>query len=431
MAEPLVLHDFTLVDGTGGAPVPRAQVVVEDGVVVSVGTASAPIAGATVVEGRGRWLLPGLWDTHMHHRFSAGGLLSPEEFSEEQLLLNWRAYLACGVTSAVSIGDDPSATVAARSAEHDGALLGPRIFAAGSLFTAPGGHPVGTILRNEAVRVGDLAIEVGDPAEARQRLRQQIEQHGVDLVKVVYSSIPGDGPRLARDVLDALVDEAHRLGRRVFTHVSTSEEAAECVEAGVDGLEHMVLDDGPVLDRVLAAAHERGVFWTPTLSLFDRMAHDRDPAYIDDRRPDGFVSETVLRSARAWAEQQSTAAPDPPAPPWERTVELAGRAHRAGVRLSLGTDAGMIAVFHGLAVHHELELLVRAGLAPIEALAAATTAAAAKVGVDERLGTVQVGKEADLLILRENPLADIRNTRAIDVVIKRGTPFDPAELRVE
>jgi imidazolonepropionase-like amidohydrolase len=186
-----------------------------------------------------------------------------------------------------------------------------------------------------------------------------------------------------------------------------------------------------VFDRALAVARERGVFWTPTLSLFDRMAHDLDPAYIDDRRPDGLVSETVLRSARAWARQQSAAAPDAPAPPWERTVELAGRAHRAGVRLSLGTDAGSIAVFHGLAVHRELELLVRAGLTPIEALAAATTAAAAKVGVDERLGTVQVGKWADLLILRENPVDDIRNTRAIDMVIKRGTPFDPAELRVE
>ena len=230
-----------------------------------------------------------------------GGLLWPEEFSEEQLLLNKRAYLASGVTSVVSIGDDPSTTVAARSAEHEGVLLGPRIFAAGSLFTAPGGHPVGTILRNESVRVGELAIEVGDPAEARQRLRQQAEQHRIDLVKVIYSSIPGDVPRLGRDVLDALVDEAHRLGRRVFAHVSTAEEAAECVEAGVDGLEHMVLDDGAVLDRVLTAARERGVFWTPTLSLFDRMAHDLDPGYIDDYRADGFVSQTVLRSARAWA----------------------------------------------------------------------------------------------------------------------------------
>jgi imidazolonepropionase-like amidohydrolase len=119
---------------------------------------------------------------------------------------------------------------------------------------------VGTILRNKAMRVGEPAIEVGGPAEARQRLGQQIEQHGIDLVKVIYSSIPGDGPRLGRDVLDALVDEAHRLGRRVFAHVSTSEEAAECVEAGVDGLEHMVLDGGPVFDPALAAARERGVF---------------------------------------------------------------------------------------------------------------------------------------------------------------------------
>ncbi|TQM03825.1 amidohydrolase family protein [Pseudonocardia kunmingensis] len=249
MAAAWVLDDVILVDGTGGAPVPRSRVVVEDGVIVSVGSAATPpVAGAAVVEGRGRWVLPGLWDTHMHHRFSAGGMLWPEEFREEQLLLNWRAYLAAGVTSVVSIGDDPTTTVAARAAEQDGALVGPRVFAAGSLFTAPGGHPVGTVLRNPAVRVGDLAIEVGHPVEARRRLRLQCEQHGIDLVKVVYSSIPGGGPRLGREVLDALVEEARLLGRRVFAHVSTFEEAAECVQAGVDGLEHMVVKRGTPFD---------------------------------------------------------------------------------------------------------------------------------------------------------------------------------------
>jgi imidazolonepropionase-like amidohydrolase len=368
----------------------------------------------------------------MHHGFSAGGLVSAEELSEEQLLLNWRAYLRSGVTSVVSVGDDPGTVLAARSAERQGRLLGPRIFAAGPVFTAPGGHPVGTILHGEAARLEGLAIEVGDVVEARRRVRRLVEDHGVDLVKVIYSTIPGDGPRLGRDVLDALVAEGHRLGRRVVAHVSTSEEAAECVEAGVDGLEHMVLDDGEVLDRVLAAARERGVFWTPTLALFDRMAHESDPAtYVEDYRPDGFASRTVLRSVREWAARARGPAPDAPVPRWERTVELAGRAHAAGVRLALGTDAGMPAVFHGLAVHRELELLVRAGLTPTEALRAATAVAAAKLGAEARLGTVEVGKEADLVVLRDSPLEDIRNTRGIELVIKRGSLFDPAELTVE
>ena len=248
---------------------------------------------------------------------------------------------------------------------------------------------------------------------------------------MVYSTIPGDGPRLRRDVLDALIEEAHALGRRVFAHVSTAHEAGECVAAGVDGLEHMVRDDGEVLDDVLAAAHERAVFWTPTLSLFDRMAHDLDPTYIEGYRPDGFVSRTVLLSLREWIARGRRPPRGSPVPPWERTVELAGRAHRAGVRLALGTDAGMPAVFHGLAVHRELELLVRAGLTPSESLTAATAVAAAKVGAEARLGTVEVGKEADLLVLRDSPLDDIRNTREIDLVIKRRRVLHPIELTVK
>ena len=111
-------------------------------------------------------------------------------------------------------------------------------------------------------------------------------------------------------------------------------------------------------------------------------------------------------------------------------MELAGRAHARGVRLALGTDAGMRAVFHGLAVHRELELYVRAGLTPMEALTAATRSAAAKVGMDGSLGTIEPGKEADLLVLRESPLEDIRNTRQVDLVIKRGELFHPDELAV-
>src|SRR5918997_2424884 len=168
MTDALVLENFSLVDGTGGSPVSGAWVVIEDGVIVSAGKGSPPAPSAKVLEGRGRWLLPGLWDTHMHIGFSAGGLVSSEELSEEQLLLNWRAYLRSGVTSVVSVGDDPRTVLAARTAERAGGLLGPRIFAAGSVFTAPGGHPVGTILHGEAARLEGLAIEVGDVVEARR-----------------------------------------------------------------------------------------------------------------------------------------------------------------------------------------------------------------------------------------------------------------------
>jgi len=430
MAEPLVLKDFTVIDGTGRAPMPAAHVVIEQGVIASVGGESTRLGDATVIEGRGRWLLPGLWDTHMHHVFSAGGFVWHEEFSAQQRLWNWRAYLRSGVTSVVSVGDDKNIILAARAAERDGTLVAPRIFASGSMFTAPGGHPVGTILHGEVSRFRDIAVEVGDPAQGRHALRRLVENDDVDLIKVVYSSIPGDVPRLGRDTLEALVAEAHALQRRVFAHVSTTEEAAVCIAAGVDGLEHMVIADGQALDNVLATAADAGVFWTPTLCLFDKMAHDGDERYIEDYRPEGSVSHTILRSLQDPAARWRKPDPCAVAPRWARTVEFAGRAHAAGVRLPLGTDAGNPAVFHGLAVHRELELLVRAGLTPIDALATATTLAAAKVGADARLGTVEPGKEADLVVVTASPLADIRNTRQIELVIKRGQLFDPAALTV-
>lgn len=424
----LTLNDVVLIDGTGAPATPGARVIIEDGVVAAIEPAAASADGSSVVPGCGRWLLPGLWDTHMHHGFSAGGMTSAAEVSRDQGLLNWRAYLRSGVTSVVSTGDDPRRIIAARAAERAGELIGPRIFAAGSVVTAPGGHPINTLMHGSTQNIGELAVGFDDPAAAVQHVRSALLEHDLDLVKVVVSSIPGDGPRLRPEVLDAIVTETHRLDRLVVAHVSTEQEAAEAVAAGVDGLEHMVPEGGGLFDATLAKMAERRVLWTPTLSLFDRMAHDRDLAYVQAQRPDGYVSPTVLQSVAQWAASLTPHSSD--GTRWERTVDNAGRAHAAGVRLALGTDAGMTAVFHGLAVHHELELLVRAGLTPHEALTAATAVAAEKVGASARLGTIEVGKEADLILLRADPLADIRNTRAIDLVVKRGVRYDPDALRV-
>jgi imidazolonepropionase-like amidohydrolase len=430
MRDPLVLEDVVVLDGTGGPPTPHARVVVDDGVIASVGAAGAPIQGGSVVEGRGRWLLPGLWDTHIHYVLSAGGCVWPEEFSHQQLLSNLQAYLRNGITSVVSVGDPKDLVLAARASERDGRLRAPRIVAAGPTLTAPGGHPVATILHGEPGRFRNLAIEISGPAEGRRAVRQLVAGDGVDLLKVIYSTIPGNVPRLGRDTLDAVIDEAHVLRRRIVAHVATPAEAMDCIIGGVDGLEHMVIAAPQALEPVFSAAADHGVFWTPTLSLFDKMAHDGDERYVAGYRPEGSVTRTVLDSLRDPAAWWRKSEPGVPAPPWSRTVELTGQAHRTGVQLPLGTDSGNPAVFHGLAAHRELELLVRAGLTPLQALTAATAVAAAKVGAEDRLGTVQPGKEADLVVLGASPIEDIRNTRRVEMVVKRGELLNAAELAV-
>jgi len=315
LAAPLVLEECTVLDGTGAAPRAGVTVTVEDGLIVDVGGDRRRPAGARVVDGRGRWLLPGLWDTHVHHVFPGGGFVLPEEFTDEQRRLTWRGCLRSGVTSVVSVGDDKEIILSARAAESGGSLVAPRVYVSGTIFTAPGGHPCSTILHGLAEQFRDLAVEVDDPADGRARVRRLVIEDEVDLVKVVYSTIPGDVPRLARAVLGALVEETHARGRPIVAHVSTPAEADDCLAAGVDGLEHMVFGDPAALDAVFARAAEQRVLWTPTLCLFDKMAHDGEAQYVDDYDPVGTVSATILASLQApgaWWHEPDPGAPVPP-----------------------------------------------------------------------------------------------------------------------
>lgn len=169
------------------------------------------------------------------------------------------------------------------------------------------------------------------------------------------------------------------------------------------------------IDRAIRAAVLRGTIWTPTLSLFSSFAHAGSAEYADEWFPEGtpeFVRSSLEHQSSRWL--------GPPAPLLEATVAATGSAHREGVTLALGTDAGNPGVFHGSAVHLKLSLLVAAGLSPLAAIVAATSNAATKVGVEATLGTVEVGKEADLVILDADPLADVMNTRRVHKVIKRG-----------
>ena len=121
----------------------------------------------------------------MHHVFSGGGFVRPQEFTDEQRHLAWRGCLRSGVTSVVSVGDDKEIILSARAAEADGSLVAPRVYVSGTIFTAPGGHPCSTILHGLAEQFRDLAVEVDDPADGRARVRRLMTEDDVDLVKVV------------------------------------------------------------------------------------------------------------------------------------------------------------------------------------------------------------------------------------------------------
>jgi len=386
------------------------------------------------LDASGRFVVPGLIDAHVHLGGSAGAAASFEEFTPEQFELNLRAYLYNGVTAVLDMGAMRDLILEWRRMEREGELLAPRIFAVGPGFTAPGGHPVSTIFKDLPPEIVEqMAIQVDDPRAAKEGVAELAER-GVDAIKAIYDDAKGTIPKLSYAVLEAITAEAHRHGLRVFVHIGTVRDALDAIEAGADGLEHMIDESDPKLAELLESATQKGMFYTPTLAVYEAFSLiATGPGFLKHYDTAGSVSRVVLESlqaegfpARYRGKQEELHRR------LEAALENAGRAHRMGVRLAPGTDAGNPATFHGLAVHRELALLVEAGLSPREALIAVTRTAAEKLGAAE-LGAIEAGKAADLLILETgaDPLEDIADLRRIEWVIKRGVPYRREELAID
>ncbi len=389
----LALRGGTVLAGPNLQPIEGATVLVADGVITAVGP-DAEVrlpAGAEVVDVTGHTVLPGLVDLHVH-------LGSPELAGGEQMAWwRWpqrvadtvrfvpgtrRALLEAGVTSVRSLGDDHAWVIEMRSLLRDGELEGPRLFAAGPLFTTHNGHPVATL---GADPVSDAVRLPGSTEEARRMIRALATgPEPVDLIKVVQERGSTNRPLepFSSDVLRAIVEEAHAHGLPVVAHWGSVADLADVLAAGVDGLEHLeareLLDGWP--EATLQALVARGVALDPTLA----------------------VTEVALPAEPHRALRQ-------------RTAEYAA----AGGALVAGSDAGMPGVPFGGGLHRELELLVEAGLSPQEALQATTVRAAAVLRTDH-IGVLAPGRAADLLVVDGAPHRDISAIRRVALVLRDG-----------
>jgi imidazolonepropionase-like amidohydrolase len=403
----LVVQHGTLIDGTGGPPVPNEALVIDGNRIRSTGPLPADVRRedqeqVQVIDATGQWIMPGLIDGHCHLSFgfpqmdgvaSARGTTNPG-FSALRAARNAQQVLRSGVTSIAVPGGTWFIDVGLRDAIAAGLLSGPRIACAGRFIVTYGG-----ILDNEPSWVGTpehaIAVLANSVSDMITEVRRHCK-HGVDFIKLADSTW-GDTQTIAPEELSAVVQEAHRHHKPVTIHARGAGSTRAAAEAGVDWILHADLATATELEAVA----EAGARIMPTMTFLQRG--------VAVGREFGRSTREVDRIKRNW----------------DGAVRMLEQARKLGITLLCGTDSGNSPLMPYGELHaHEPEILVRyGGYTPMQAIVACTRDNAFVMGLDGELGVLAPGKLADLLVLTADPLADIRVLQGgqhLAMVIKDG-----------
>jgi imidazolonepropionase-like amidohydrolase len=385
-----------LFDGTGRPPVPGAVLVVKDGRVMSVGSAKEVRVppGAERIDLAGRYVIPGLVNAHGHVGETRGLKAGPELYDRANVLAQLRLYARYGITTVQSLGGDRDEGFALRGEQDTPTLDRARLYVAGPVIEAK---------TPEAARVQVQALAARKP----------------DWVKIRVDDNLGTTPKMPPEVYRAVIDEAHRQGLRLAAHIFYLEDARDLLASGADLIAHSVRDR-PVDAAFVAALKARGVCVCPTLMReVSAFVYGSEPDFFADPFFAKEADPEVVAALRN-PERQKGVASSPASARYREALDVAARnlkvLFEAGVPIAMGTDTGPPARFQGYFEHLELERMVAAGLSPAQVLVTATSGAARCLGLADTVGSLQPGRWADLVVLRQDPLADIRNTRTVESV---------------
>lgn len=377
-----------------GKVLEHATVLVEDDKIVSISdsfsgldkdTRKVPIEGAT--------LFPGFIDCHVHLVMSGSpdpiGALANESalITTIKAVENARKTLEAGITTVRDLGGKNGIDLELKQAIESGLIKGPRILAAGRLICMTGGH--GWLIGREA----------DGPDDVRRAAREQIKA-GADIVKfmatggVLTAAVEPGSAQLTYEEMKAGIEEAHKAGKRTATHAMGSRGILDALHAGIDSIEHGIY----LTDEIISFMKKNSVFFVPTISA---MYH--------------IGKMGIAAGIPAWAVEKNNIV----APHHKESVK---KAHGAGVTIAMGTDAGTPFNYHGKNLM-EIPLLVKHGLSPMEALIAATSTASRVLGLENSIGTIEPGKIADLVLVKNNPMENIdilNGNDAIARVMKSG-----------
>ena len=406
----MLIHDVTVIDGTGRPPITGASVLVEGDRITRVarGRIDAP-SEATRIDGRGKFLIPGLIDVHVH----LDGAGQPPAVGLRAL----HGYLYSGFTTVYDAGNDPDFIFGLRARERSGEIVSPRIFATGGVVTAPGGHgggPGATL-----IDAWPGAIPLLDAHIARQpdMVKFTFDEHGWGTRPLI--------PLLDADVMAKAARYFNDHGIRTTVHASHEYRARQAMAAGLNTLAHPIIQ-GPISDEFVKLMASTHTPMASTLTIgegYSRLVEHpeflEEPLYRAVYPPEAITRlKTTVRddyAKRSWTTWMKVMTPV--------AQDNLFRIHAAGGIIALGSDQSS-----GPASHRELELMVNGHISALDAIRIGTLNAAVFLGKERELGSVEEGKLADLVLLSADPAQDIRNASHIDAVIKGGVVVNRGAL---
>ncbi|NKB35772.1 MAG: amidohydrolase family protein [Gammaproteobacteria bacterium] len=421
----LLIRDVSLIDGTGASLQSHVDIRISQGQIVEIASDLSAASGSEIIDGSDKYVIPGLIDAHAHLDAPVVFQLTPDE--KAQIIEHTpKAFLYNGVTTVLNVSSDADWIFEQRQAERDGKIMSPRIYAMGRSLTPEGGW---------GSRHGGGLV---DTEAALARARDLISR-GTDGFKVMIEDglgASGTYTRMSEEMMMAIAGIAQEHNVPIYTHAINLDEFHSAVTISSKAIIHGLEDPIPEGDTILQDMVENNVAMVPTQSLWEAfIRHDEAAADLNDPILRASVPHFLLDNMqdpvyRAEETKRFLAVANMLVYEWAEAkipvfMENINKAHKAGVLLAAGTDAGGPVGFNfqGYNLPWEVKLFVQAGLSPMDALLAATRNGARVIGVEDKLGTVEVGKLADLLLLTANPLEDIENIRKIETIVYKGTVY--------
>ncbi|SFU60034.1 Imidazolonepropionase [Pustulibacterium marinum] len=424
--ETLLLKDVTLIDGNGGAPRKHTDILIQGDSIANIGN-NLDTVGVKTVNLSGKYGMPALISAHVHIGSLKGTTNKAESYTRDNILSQLKKYADYGVLNIMVMGSDRPYLFESgiRDSSAVGFLPGARIHSAGYGFGVPNGAPPINFAMDNVYRPTDIKQI---PAEM-----DSLQKVNPEVVKIWVDDFGGKFTKMKPEIYKAIIEEAHKRQLRVAAHLYYLSDAKQLIADGVDIIGHSIRDS-IIDDATIQQIKSKGIIYVPTLSLDEfTYIYARKPEWVKDPFFKNSLEPGVYEMITS-AKYQNDLKNEPDYVKNVKAFEMAlknlKKLYDAGILVAMGTDSGAMPLrAQGFSEHLEMELMVQAGLTPLQAITVGTKNAAEMLKIDNKFGTIEKGKTADLLILNGNPAKNIKATRNIFSVYKAGKEVSNGPLK--